>query len=113
MNTTLGDFDSDGKEMPIDVQYYDHFTGELAHTQTHKAQKFIEHGCIEYNSEMKVFLCGPIKGYNTRTYTLRYIGSGRFSCNCQGYKKKMETTYDPFCSHILALMLYFKSKKKE
>lgn len=97
---------------PIDVQYYDLLKGELVHTQEHKAQKFIENDCIVWDIEEKCFLCKPIEGYNIRTYTLKPEGDGHYTCNCQGYRKKVKLGETPFCSHIFALVLWFKTHNK-
>jgi hypothetical protein len=91
----------------MDIQYYDMIKGELVHTQEHKALKFIEHGCIMWDEKVRCFLCKPIEGYNIRTYTLKPNGHGRFSCNCQGFRKKEKIGETPFCSHLFALYLWF------
>lgn len=98
---------------PLDVQYFDLIKGELVHTQEHKANKFIEHGCIVWDEKLHCFLCRPIEGYNTRTYMLVSNGAGRFSCNCQGYRKKEKMGQHPFCSHVYALMLFLSGGRGE
>lgn len=97
-------------ESPSTVQYFDHVIGELMHSQEHKARKFIEYDCIKYDAQMRVFYCGPIPGYNTRTYTMSKNSNGSFSCNCQGYRKKEAEGKFAFCSHIAALIIWFKSR---
>lgn len=97
---------------PIDIQYYDSVKGELVHTQEYKAKKFIEHECIVWSPEERCFICKPIKGYNVRTYHLIPDGSGHFSCDCQGYRKKERDGDRPFCSHVFALYLAFKTKTR-
>ena len=87
---------------PQNVQYFSHHTQEFAHSQVHKAQKFVEHGCIEYAGD-GFFVCKPILGYNTRTYTMRKNSAGSFECNCQKAREGAES-----CSHILALFWAFK-----
>lgn len=93
---------------PPDVQFYDHLIGSLLHTMEHKARKFLAHNCLRYDSEGKVFLCFPLVGYNTRTYTLNLQEDGRFNCNCQGFRKKEMMGEPRYCSHIHALILAFK-----
>ncbi len=83
------------------VQYFCHHTQQFAQTQVHKAQKFVEHKCYEYVGE-NLFRCGPIEGYNTRTYTIKKNpDTGEFDCNCQAGRTQM-------CSHILGLYYAFK-----
>lgn len=92
---------------PKTVQYYSHHAKKLEHSQVHKAKKFIEHHCIEYNKETKCFYCKPIEGYNKRTYTIERNPEmpDNFECNCQYFQKNKS-----ICSHILALLFYFKLK---
>ena len=75
------------KEITIDnVQYYSHHTKELKNTQVHKAIKFVQNNCIKYAGNNS-FVCEPLIGYNSRTYTIENIGN-HFTCNCQGYVTK-------------------------
>jgi hypothetical protein len=104
-------------ETPEAVQYYDHMSGELKHSQTHKARKFVEHGCVKYNGNGK-FVCEPIPGYNSTTYLLDIDPSTRlFRCTCQCHKMQMrkidlgETLELRPCSHILALIICFKERR--
>ena len=86
---------------PHNIQYFCHHTQEFEHTQVEKAKKFLEHNCLEYTGE-GFFICKPIEGYNTRTYTLRKDKDGEFQCNCQFGRK------GDGCSHRLALYYAFK-----
>ena len=93
------------REITVDnVQYWSHHTQQFAKSQVSKAKKFVEFKCYEYAGD-GFFLCNPIKGYNTRTYTIRKNKlTGEFNCNCQ---KGMEGTNA--CSHILGLYYAFKT----
>lgn len=67
-----------------------------------KAKKFLEQNCIELKSYSK-WICKPLKDYNKTTYEIDLKGHD-FSCNCQGYNKKLnDGVEDPICSHILAV----------
>lgn len=90
---------------PDNVQYWSHHTQEFAQSQVHKAKKFLEYGCIEYSGE-GFFICKPIPGYNSRTYTIKKNSEGKFECNCQKAMQGSET-----CSHVLALYYAFKIKQ--
>ena len=92
------------KEITVEtVQYWSHHTQQFARTQVSKAKKFIEHGCYEYTGD-GIFLCNPIKGYNTRTYTIKKgKGEEEFDGNCQ---KGMQGS--GVCSHVLGLYYAFK-----
>lgn len=84
------------------VQYWSHHTQSFAQSQIHKAKKFVEHGCYEYVKD-GFFRCGPIEGYNTRTYTIRKESNGEFECNCQKGKEGAGK-----CAHVLGLYYAFK-----
>ena len=88
---------------PKNVQYWSHHTGQFEKSQVSKAKKFVEHNCYEYNGD-GFFLCGPILGYNKRTYTIRK-GREDFECNCQFFVTKGQ-----MCSHILGLYYAFRLK---
>lgn len=101
---------------PKQVQYYSSHTHQLAHSQVHKAILFLEKGCIQYDSINKCFWCLPLANYNKNTYKIIKSNKG-FICDCQGCQKKIrECLYNPdieesaACSHILALMYFFKLK---
>ena len=98
---------------PRNVQYYCHETKLLEQSQRHKAKLFVEHKCIEYDSENKCYYCKPLPGYNTRTYTLQYNKElGTYECNCQGFQKMVRLgELRPTCSHILALHYHWKIKE--
>lgn len=85
------------------VQYWCHHTQDFANTQINKAKKFVEQNCLEYVGE-GYFRCGPISGYNSRTYTIKKGDDGEFHCNCQAAKD------GGGCSHRLALYYCFKLK---
>ena len=98
------------------VMYYSHHAREVKGTLRTKAQKFLDLGLIEWNTEEKCFYVNPIEGYNTRTYEIRKRDKG-FECNCQACQTKMKKEdYDPNvdssapCSHILAVYLWLKIK---
>ena len=106
-------FESPRELNPKIVQYYCHHTKLLEHNQIHKAIAFLEHKCIVYNKEQKCYLCGPIEGYNTRTYTLKPNKDypDKFECNCQAFVTQVRKGEGrPFCSHLLALFYHFKIK---
>lgn len=90
-----------------EVQYYDHYLKTLKHTQKHKAKKFLKHNCIKYIGH-STFVCNPIEGYNTRSYTLKRVNN-KWTCNCQFFVRMSLRGEDPICSHIMALFLAFKS----
>ena len=84
--------------MDLGVQRYNEKLERLEHPWKNKISKIIQHGCLSRvnNDEWK---CGPIRGYNTRTYDLKRKDTGGFRCNCQGYNKRDD------CSHTQALYL--------
>ncbi len=89
---------------PQNIQYFSHHTGQFEQSQVNKAKKFVEHNCLDYLGD-NLFQCGPIIGYNKRTYTLKKGPDGEFSCNCQFF-----VTKGKMCSHILALYYAFRLK---
>lgn len=102
------------KLTPKNVQYYCSHTGELKHSQIHKASIFVELGLIQYDSLNKCYYCLPIDGYNSTTYTLTKGKVGYF-CNCQCCRNKIrDGTYNPdiedlrACSHLMALHFHWK-----
>lgn len=97
-----------------DVQYYSSLEKELKHSQVHKAKKFLELGCIEYDKELKGFICKPIKGYNKTEYHLKSNKNvvGGYECNCQHFVMQTKKGFDPRCSHILALHYWFSERNK-
>lgn len=99
------------QETPQTVQYFDHVKGQLKHSQEHKAKKFIEHDCIVYD-RTGIFYCGPIPGYNSRTYSIQKQADGTFACNCQGFRKRELEGEIGFCSHIAALIKWFEKRKQ-
>ena len=102
------------REDPKNVQYYSSLEKELKRSQVHKAKKFLEHSCIEYDKEEKGFVCKPIEGYNKTTYILKRNKEveGGFACNCQHFVMKEKRGEDPRCSHILALHYWFDQRNK-
>lgn len=92
-----------------EVQYYDHYEKTLKHTQKYKARQFIKNDCIKYIGN-NTFICEPIQGYNTRTYTL-LKENGRWTCNCQFFVRMSQKGEDLICSHLRALFIHFKNGK--
>jgi hypothetical protein len=93
-----------------DMPYYDHIKGKLENpSMFNKAMKFIKHGCISYDGD-NTWLCGNIEGYNKRTYIIenKKVGLGEylFTCNCQGYKKRVKEEKEPICSHVIGVKLF-------
>ena len=84
------------------VQLYSHHAKECLHSQQHKIDKFLEHGCIRYDDKEKVYHCLPIEGYNKTIYTIKKEG-GELVCDCQYCTTKIKKGEDPMCSHIGAL----------
>lgn len=94
--------------------YYSHHQKELTGSVSKKAAKFFELKLVRWDPDMGVYYVDPIKGYNTRTYTVEKVGKG-FECNCQGCQTKIKTgKYDPkiedknACAHIGAVWLLIK-----
>lgn len=88
--------------MGNDIQFYSEHAQELKYSQQHKVRKLLEHNCIQYDGVNKVFVCLPVKGYNSTTYTL-LKGPKGFVCTCQGFLTKVKKGESPTCSHIGAL----------
>lgn len=70
-----------------------------------KALKFLDMGLVQNISSgnWKVRKVLPIEGYNSTTYTVRYMSTGGVwygGCNCQ-----CSVTKGKKCSHMLAVML--------
>lgn len=94
---------------PDEVQYYSHHAQELKHTQQHKIDKFLEHGCIVYDNVEKCFKCLPIPGYNSRTYVLlNKTVDKSFICTCQGFVTALKKNGKGSCSHVGALYEFLK-----
>ena len=93
------------------VQFYSHTAQELLCTQQSKIKKFIDGGCISWDPGVGAFLCSPIVGYNTRTYTMKKVGSG-FECNCQFSVMRRKRGEPGVCSHIGALYEWFNLRNK-
>jgi len=99
---------------PQSVQYYSHHAQELKQTQQNKINKFLEFDCIAYDNIDKVFVCKPIPGYNSRTYTLTNKTIDRsFICNCQGFLTSLRKTGKGSCSHVGALHEWFSLNNKK
>ena len=121
------------------VQHWCKHAKELKKTQLSKAIKFVKHNCIAYigkddefdskycfvcmplNIEDKVMVSGielkkkPFKhNYNFTTYKMYKNENDIWECNCQAWQTKHRKEEDKpdgcNCSHILALLLYFKLK---
>jgi hypothetical protein len=105
---------------PKEVQYYSHHAKELKRSQQNKIDKFLEHGCIQYDRENKRYECRPLKGYNTRTYILERCKKFGFECSCQGFQSKLKKynqnpfqNPEPSCSHVGALYEHFARKNRK
>lgn len=99
------------------ICHYSATARTLKGSQHTKALKFLAEDCIQYLKESKTFSCEPLEGYNSTTYHLTptgldMFGSQEFECSCQFFQthKKLGNTRN--CSHILALMLYFRCGRK-
>lgn len=107
---------SDQASLPENVQYYSHHAKECRNSQQHKIDKFLEHHCIQYDQEKKVYYCLPIEGYNKTTYTIRKK-DGELVCDCQYCQTKLRKGEDAMCSHIGALYEFWarghKQRKEE
>lgn len=99
-------------ESPVDVQYFSKILGECVQSQHHKARKFIEHECLQWDPDRKCFICLPIPGYNSTTYSLFHTKDS-FQCDCQAFVKKYKESGHGFCSHVLALLIFLKRKENE
>jgi len=93
------------------VQYYSEHLKALANSQSYKAEKFLEHGCLEYDKASKTWKVKPIEGYNSTTHEITKE-NGAFVCSCQGCQKRLAQGQDPNCSHIGALYLFFERRNK-
>lgn len=98
---------------PEDVQYWDEYKGILTQPQRSKARKFVD--LIEYMGNDR-FACNPIPGYNSTIHLITKDPEFRFRCSCQGFVSKERRFRQiggeiPFCSHIIALLMAFSSKK--
>lgn len=82
------------------IQHYNHKTQSLEQPLEYKVQRILDLHCLLKQAEDR-WVCRPIAGYNTRTYTLQRQHYG-WSCNCQGYSKKQT------CSHEQALVIYLR-----
>jgi len=119
----------DAVSKPGEVQYYSHLEKSLKQSQLYKAEKFLALDRIQYDTGKRVFVCLPIKGYNTRTYTLTRVkepwcylyadaeGNAHerkveHECNCQFAQKCKREGKPPWCSHLLALHLWFDRRNK-
>lgn len=88
---------------PENVQFWCHHTQEFAKTQISKALKFLKYNCYDYLGD-GLFSCGPIQGYNTRTYAIKKNKNTlEFECNCQKGRDGGQ------CAHILGLYYCFKT----
>lgn len=96
-------------ETPREVQYYCHIEEELLHSRKHKAMKFVENKCIEFNKEQNFFVCKPLIGYNTREYRIDRDSTVEwgYRCNCQFYTMNEKKDEPKMCPHILALLISF------
>lgn len=96
--------------------FYSHHAQELEGSVGDKIRKLVDGDLIEYKKEEKCFLIHPIKGYNTRTYTIAADKEFGHRCNCQAFvsreKKFREeggqtSANPPGCAHVAALYEYF------
>jgi len=116
---TTGNEESLGpREIDVhNVQYWSHTARQLEKSQINKAKKFIEFDCIKYAGN-GVFVCEPLPGYNSTTYTIDKSPNYEktFACNCQCWQKKLKEgeiiPEGANCSHVLSLYFCFKMNKK-
>ncbi len=87
------------------LQKWDHKKQRLEKPPSYKIKRFVKLGCIVKQKEGE-WICKPVPGYNTRTYTMVKDLSG-WRCNCQGYNKRGS------CSHIDELMIVKPNDKYE
>lgn len=77
-----------------------------------KAKTFLDNGCVQYDKELKCYICLPLKNYNSTTYHLRnnYAFKSGFECDCQFHNKVVSKNPEIglMCSHALALKLQLK-----
>ena len=90
-----------------DLCRWDSISEILKGSQKAKALKFNRDGLYEWDKEHQVWLCKPIKGYNSTTYKIAKI-NGEFQCNCQWNVKE-----GLICSHIIGLYLWLKNRRWE
>lgn len=82
-----------------DIQFYDHRTQKLEHSQQYKIRKLIELGCIKKLNDVPdyAYACLHIPGYNKTTYLLGWK-MGNLTCTCQHF-----TMTGRPCAHIGAV----------
>lgn len=98
------------------VVYWEETSKELRAEGMHgallaKAKKFLENDCIK---EIPFgWACLPIEGYNKTSYEIK-PGKQGFTCNCQGFKTRIDKGEKRICSHILAVkqLMYINRKRK-
>jgi len=104
------------------VMYYDHVKQKLEGSMIDKAIKFFNADCIkpvfDEQGNKTGYECLPLKGYNTRTYSLKRHPVFNWQCNCQGWNKKASQYARNeigfvICSHVIALSIYLKDKRKK
>jgi len=92
----------------MNIQWYNHILGRLEFPQEHKIRKILENDCLQEIPDGDGWICKPIEGYNTRTYTMTPAPDG-FNCNCQGFQKKLrDGKITPYCSHVNALRIWLE-----
>lgn len=91
-----------------DLCRWDAESKTLLGSQKTKARRFNQLKLIQYEGQGK-FVCKPIRGYNSTTYTMQKDQAGNWVCNCQWSVKNDGAS----CSHIQALWLHFRQKTGE
>ena len=91
-----------GVSGPEEVQFYSVHAQELKQSQRHKILKFIEHNCVSWDREKRVFIVAHIPGYNKTDYEITKE-NGQFVCNCQYCNLRVRKGETPSCSHIGAI----------
>lgn len=84
------------------VQFYSEKLKKLKYPVKRKVLKLLANNCLECIDGH--WICKPILGYNTRTYTIEEKNGG-YECNCQGCQSRIRKGLSPICSHILAVRL--------
>ena len=93
------------------LQYYNLYERCLAYPQSYKIRRLLELNRIQPGDELGEWVCLPVPGYNTRTYTMtpnHHFHCG-WECNCQGFQSKVRKGKEPHCSHINALRIHQES----
>jgi len=87
---------------PNQIQFYSEKLKKLKYPVKHKVMKILANDCLSCVDGH--WICRPILGYNTTTYTIEEKNGG-YECSCQGCQSKIKRGLSPICSHILAVRL--------